>query len=841
LKPLHPTFQGAFSLAPIALTLLLTGACRPDPVRAEEPFGSDYLPVEAPDYAYELLSGEFNGDGRPDFACLDGRRIWTILARRAGGFDPPVLIESGERISDAVPVELNQDGLTDFIGINREGRRVGYQLTRAGGGLDSFEVISGPGRVNEFAVLDFDGDGQPDLATMNGDSSRVDLYRNAGPAGWLSHGSIPRGRNYEDLLVGDYDGDQLPDLIMTFRDERDRRIYPGVRWIGLPSGPSFNRGTPDTLELEESVSLDRTRLLVVDLDQDGHSELVESQGRDGIQVWSEAGPGRWKVTSQVRQDGAYYDDLAASDLDGDGFTDLISIDPERDLLLIHPGTGGLNFGPAMERQLPEASGGLLLGSWLFQEHEVACASFGEGVVAIVSLETDARPTQVTRLNPPESNPTAAIPADMDEDGRLDLVIAALTSRETGTIWMAMGTGERHFDYREAPTGFPATSLVVGDFNGDRHQDVIAASAERGAIWYFEGDGAGHLGLGRELYRGERWYWLTSEQMVAADLDHDGRLDLALPGPTNELLVFANRGGASFGAPFVATVDGTIMSLVASDEDGRPGAELYLLTDSPGVLRAFLFSRSNGLLEQDVQASVGRSEGHSMTDVDGDCVKDLVIALGGNDRVAIQKGLGRGQFGHPTLQRMSRNLRWAAAADLTGDGYTDLVGYAEAGGILLIRRGGSGGMLGEVEESGIGHTFGVPTIVDLDGDGWTDLLMASRGGERDIQIFWNLGSTVDIPAESPGGLHVVAVTPNPAPGPIHVDVDGLTRGELIGMDVVDVGGRRIGTTAPVTVDAARMCLTWDGRARDGRPIASGIYWLRVSSGGRMATTRVTVVR
>jgi hypothetical protein len=60
-------------------------------------------------------------------------------------------------------------------------------------------------------------------------------------------------------------------------------------------------------------------------------------------------------------------------------------------------------------------------------------------------------------------------------------------------------------------------------------------------------------------------------------------------------------------------------------------------------------------------------------------------------------------------------------------------------------------------------------------------------------------------------------------------------------VFDVAGRRVATLASGAHLAETTSLAWDGRGADGRSLASGAYFLRLTAGGTAATERVLIVR
>jgi len=59
--------------------------------------------------------------------------------------------------------------------------------------------------------------------------------------------------------------------------------------------------------------------------------------------------------------------------------------------------------------------------------------------------------------------------------------------------------------------------------------------------------------------------------------------------------------------------------------------------------------------------------------------------------------------------------------------------------------------------------------------------------------------------------------------------------------VNVRGEVVAILHDGPAPGARFDLRWDGVCRDGRPAASGVYWLLVDSGGERRATRLVHLR
>src|SRR5262249_17888964 len=112
-------------------------------------------------------------------------------------------------------------------------------------------------------------------------------------------------------------------------------------------------------------------------------------------------------------------------------------------------------------------------------------------------------------------------------------------------------------------------------------------------------------------------------IVAADLDHDGNLDLAVANGASSVSVFFGTANGTFGAASTLTVAGTPQLVAAGDFDGDGGTDLVALTGnvatlSPGPGRTF---PATGL----PIATGGGASFAAVASVNADAAADLVVA------------------------------------------------------------------------------------------------------------------------------------------------------------------------------------------------------------------------
>lgn len=97
------------------------------------------------------------------------------------------------------------------------------------------------------------------------------------------------------------------------------------------------------------------------------------------------------------------------------------------------------------------------------------------------------------------------------------------------------------------------------------------------------------------------------------------------------------------------------------------------------------------------------------------------------------------------------------------------------------------------------------------------------------------------AEGPAGLRVSAPRPNPTALGAAVEVE-LNAEVRTTVAVFDIGGRVVRVLfGDRALEAGRHTVAWDGRDAAGRPVAAGVYFLRVATPGGDKVRRVAVAR
>lgn len=95
----------------------------------------------------------------------------------------------------------------------------------------------------------------------------------------------------------------------------------------------------------------------------------------------------------------------------------------------------------------------------------------------------------------------------------------------------------------------------------------------------------------------------------------------------------------------------------------------------------------------------------------------------------------------------------------------------------------------------------------------------------ITVYWECRSGVDPGGRETSGAPLVSGnTPNPFSSTTEIGYSVAAACE-VGLEVFNVEGKTVRTLAPGAVTAGSHTVVWDGKDRSGRPVPSGVYYVR----------------
>lgn len=298
-------------------------------------------------------------------------------------------------------------------------------------------------------------------------------------------------------------------------------------------------------------------------------------------------------------------------------------------------------------------------------------------------------------------------ADFDGDGGPDLAVANADTSSV-TVLLKVGRGEPAIIATHAVGTFPL-SVATGDFTGDGKPDIISASNSSETISLLRNGGSGVFVPGGTFNSGS-----GGLDLAVGDFDNNGTLDVAVALGSNVRILLGN-GQGGFGAPTFFQAPASEIIAADFNNDGK----LDLATaGSTTQIRLGNGAGQFGAPSCGVQSSAGLAAG----DVNGDGKLDLVLTNVLSAQIQIHIGDGAGCLGAPTnIDVLNANRpRFVDLADLNKDGNLDIV----AGATVLL--GNGSGAFGPPFSFGMGSLSSNTVIADFNSDSNLDIASASRG-------------------------------------------------------------------------------------------------------------------
>lgn len=364
--------------------------------------------------------------------------------------------------------------------------------------------------------------------------------------------------------------------------------------------------------------------------------------------------------------------VAVGNFNGDTFPDVVVACPNSSQVQVFFGTGGGAFQAPVNHFLPIVASAVCLGDVdadgrldiVVVTKEPALTVGSVGVIRNTGLGTFAAPVTYSGL--PGVGEAAL--ADMDADGRLDIV-AAMYGGDGNARTHAVGLlrNDGNGGFRGGISGVEVnapTGEAVGDFNRDGIPDLAIATASGVSL---------ALGLGNGTFGSPTAFTgpANAVQLFPVDLDRNGTLDLILNlGGGSSYCSNNGSGTLAFGGMPGVTGGGAV-AVFDMNRDGLLDILTYSGTNFTACINTSVVIGGNILLNFVARPSFsagGDVNGLVVGDWNRDGIPDFATA---GPVMQTFQGVGNGDFQLPTWFQAGRLYNAICAADFNRDGILDI--------------------------------------------------------------------------------------------------------------------------------------------------------------------------
>ena len=392
-----------------------------------------------------------NQDGLPDAILLANQtagEVEVMLNRGAAGFSPPAPYRAGGGLSAQVddsagePASIiSQDGTVgvaavpmaggtppDLVALDAGSNTLGTLAGLGNGQFANAVALPTSGPTLAVRTADFNGDALADLAVLG--ANGLSIWLSNGEGGFTDVASYNVGPDPTGLAIANLNGSRTPDLLVG-------NAFGDVLVLLGEGNGQFQSPQPGDRRVGLAVGYSSVN---------GSPTFVfVDHGRDRIVVQN--GPHGPLSALADRSTGLLVPGAPVlADLAGNGIEDLIVPNSGGDNVLVYPGLPDGGFGPALDD-----GNGFFTGT----------------------------------------NPVAVVVADVNGDGRPDLIIANKGSNDVSILLNEPAAGG--FTFEPGPrlnAGVGPVALLYGNFTGNSVSDILVSDSGSKDLMLLRGVGDG---------------------------------------------------------------------------------------------------------------------------------------------------------------------------------------------------------------------------------------------------------------------------------------------------------------------------------------------------------------
>ncbi|MDI3285471.1 VCBS repeat-containing protein [Polyangium sp. 15x6] len=320
----------------------------------------------------------------------------------------------------------------------------------------------------------------------------------------------------------------------------------------------------------------------------------------------------------------------------------------------------------------------------------------------------------------------ATTADLDGDGKLDLITIEVITGPNLSVRLGLGDGT--FGPLVQYAVGEGNAVVPADVNGDGKTDIaVLGSGNPGNLRVMLNQGDGTLAAPVSYPTNG-----IPHGLAAADLNGDGDMDLAVAYfGVNNVSVFLNQGDGTFAAKvdYPVTTSGTGPAMLKAGDLNKDGKPDLAFSRGGGVY--VLLNQGDGTFGASISYPITAQRARAMeiADLNGDEMLDLAAVYTDNvssSGLDVLLNQGGGTFAAPVNYPIVANAYGVETGDIDDDGDLDVVVTSNSSNMFSVFLNPGDGNLGAPTTSSYsGGTYRM-TAADLNADGRTDFIVGCEG-------------------------------------------------------------------------------------------------------------------
>jgi hypothetical protein len=633
-----------------------------------------------------IATADFNGDGKPDILLMgSATSVYVFLGKGDGTFEPAVATNVGTAVTAFSAADVNGDGKADILALGPAGNSIAlWEFIGNGDGTFAagIQILNSSTIMGPLLLDDFTGDGKVDvaIASQGNTAAAIEVLLGNGNGTFQPPivTSVPGFTEYGGgMVAGDFNGDHRLDLVVGLQTNLGPEAFA---LLGNGDG-TFQ---PPVVAISVP-QFNGPLAAAADLNGDGKTDLVLQDGLGlgfstlipFVEIFLSNGDGTFAAGDNYLQYGPVgvrpFGTVLIADFNGDHKPDLAAMGT----MLLGNGDGTFQgnravyagaFVETMAGTIGDFNGDGSPDVATLTDNLYIFLNDGTGKISL---------THTYSL--PNSVETVLATADLNGDGKLDLV--AMTGNDYASFQLStlLGNGDGSFGpanpfFNGTSTTYPKPQLALADFNGDHKPDLAVLSNDELAVFLNNGSGT---------FEAPVFYFAGAAptSFVTGDFNNDGKIDIVVLSSAGIGLLLGN-GDGTFKPP-VFSIPGIYYAVWAAADLNHDGNVDLVAATFNGFTRliSILLGKGDGtftpLPPTNLENGALYDTSLDVVDVNGDGVPDLVwgFAKFGYAQVQAALGNGDGTFGNQILIIPSSPNAFGGftlVADLNHDSKPDLV-------------------------------------------------------------------------------------------------------------------------------------------------------------------------